>query len=133
MPSASGQNVTRRPPRLDASSRIALVAPAGPLLDRDDLQRACDLCRALGHEPLPSSHAQHRYGYLAGSDEGRVADLNTALGDGRVDAIWCIRGGYGVTRILHQVDVNAFARRPKPVIGFSDITALLNALTRATG
>ncbi|MGH6691313.1 MAG: S66 peptidase family protein [Gammaproteobacteria bacterium] len=116
-----------------AGARIALVAPAGPLLDRDDLQRAVDLCRALGHEPVPGAHAGRRHGYLAGTDDERVADLNTALADDRVDAVWCIRGGYGVTRILHRVAMDVLARRPKPVIGFSDITALLNGLTRATG
>jgi muramoyltetrapeptide carboxypeptidase len=133
MLSAPGQNVTRLPPKLNAGSRIALVAPAGPLLDRDDLQRASELCRALGHEPALGAHAGSRYGYLAGSDDERVADLNTALADARTHAVWCIRGGYGVTRLLHRVDVEAFRRRPKPVLGFSDITALLNGLTRATG
>ncbi len=133
MPSTSGQKVARLPPRLVAGARIALVAPAGPLLDRDDLQRAVDLCRALGHEPAPGAHAGRRHGYLAGADDERVADLNAALADDRVAAVWCIRGGYGVTRILHRVDMDGLARRPKPVIGFSDITALLNALTRATG
>jgi muramoyltetrapeptide carboxypeptidase len=79
------------------------------------------------------SHAGRRYGYLAGLDHERLADLNTALAADDMDAIWCIRGGYGVTRILGGVDFTALARRPKPVIGFSDITALLNALTRVTG
>jgi muramoyltetrapeptide carboxypeptidase len=133
MPSASGQKAARLPPKLVAGARIALVAPAGPLLDRDDLQRAVELCRALGHEPVPGAHAGRRHGYLAGADDERVGDLNAALADDRVDAVWCIRGGYGVTRILHRVDMDLVARRPKPVIGFSDITALLNALTSATG
>src|SRR5688572_29799448 len=108
MPPALGQrNVTRLPPRLNANSHIALVAPAGPLLDRDDLQRAAELCRALGHEPVLGAHAGSRYGYLAGSDDDRIADLNAALADDRIDAVWCIRGGYGVTRILHRVDADA--------------------------
>src|SRR5688572_15549586 len=103
MPSALGQrSVAKLPPRLNANSRIALLAPAGPLLDRDDLQRAGELCRALGHEPVLGAHAGSRYGYLAGSDEDRLADLNAALRDDRVDAVWSIRGGYGVTRILHR-------------------------------
>jgi muramoyltetrapeptide carboxypeptidase len=123
----------RRPPRLRANARIALIATSGPLLDRDDLQRAAELCRALGHEPALGAHAGRRYGYLAGHDHERLADLNAALTAEDVDAIWCLRGGYGVTRILAGVDFAALARRPKPVIGFSDITALLNALTRATG
>jgi muramoyltetrapeptide carboxypeptidase len=133
MASASGQSAAIWPPALKAGSRIALIAPAGPLLDRDDLQRAGELCRALGHEPVPGAHAGRRYGYLAGSDDDRVADVNAALADDAVDAVWCLRGGYGVTRILHRIDAAAFARRPKPVIGFSDITALLNGLTCATG
>ena len=133
MASASGQSAAIWPPGLQAGSRIALVAPAGPLLDRDDLQRSGELCRALGHEPVPGAHAAKRYGYLAGSDDDRAADLNAALGDDTIDAVWCVRGGYGVTRILHRVDADAFARRPKPVIGYSDITALLNGLTRVTG
>jgi len=134
MPLVAGQNATvKRPPRLRSDTRIALIAPSGPLLDRDDLQRAAELCRALGHEPALGSHAARRHGYLAGYDHERLADLNAALTADDVDAVWCIRGGYGVTRILAGVDFAALARRPKPVIGFSDITALLNALTRATG
>jgi muramoyltetrapeptide carboxypeptidase len=130
----SGQNAAaKRPPRLRPGSRIALIAPAGPLLDRDDLQRASELCRALGHDPVPGPHAQRRYGYLAGQDDERLADLNGALKADEIDAVWCVRGGYGVTRILAQVDFPALHRRPKPLIGFSDITALLNAATGAAG
>jgi muramoyltetrapeptide carboxypeptidase len=112
---------------------VALLAPAGPLGERDDLARAIDLCRALGYEPLPGKHALDRHGYLAGNDEARLADLNAALREPAIDAIWCLRGGYGVTRILDGVDMEAFAARPRPVIGFSDITALLVALHRRTG
>jgi muramoyltetrapeptide carboxypeptidase len=50
-----------------------------------------------------------------------------------VDAVWCIRGGYGALRLLDRVDYDAIARRPKALVGFSDITALLNAVTRITG
>ena len=74
-----------------------------------------------------------RHGYFAGTDEQRLADLNGALRDPDVAAIWCIRGGYGTTRILDRVDFDALARRPKPLIGYSDITAILNAVTRRTG
>ncbi|HEU5170293.1 MAG TPA: LD-carboxypeptidase [Gemmatimonadales bacterium] len=133
MASAGGQNGATRPPKLLAGARVALVAPSGPLLERDDIARAAELCCALGHEPVVGAHAARRDGYLAGTDRERLADLNAALAEDRIDAVWCLRGGYGVTRLLPGVDFAAFARRPKPVIGFSDITALLNALTRATG
>ena len=122
-----------RPPKLVPGSRIGLVAPAGPLLERDDLTRAEALCRALGYEPVVGQHAYSRHGYLAGTDDQRLADLNAALQDPTLGAVWCIRGGYGTTRILERVDYQAMVRRPKPLIGFSDITALLNAVVRAAG
>jgi muramoyltetrapeptide carboxypeptidase len=128
-----GSKAPIRPPRLARGSRVALVAPAGPLLERDDLTRAEALCRALGYEPLLGPNTGRRYGYFAGTDEQRLADLNEALRDPDVGAIWCIRGGYGVTRILDQVDFDALARRPRPLIGYSDITAVLNAALRHAG
>ncbi len=118
------------PPRLGRGSRVALVAPAGVLLERDDITRALELCRALGYEPVVAPHASGRHGYLSGSDPDRLADLNGAFRDDSIDGVWCLRGGYGTTRILGGVDFDALARRPKPVIGFSDITALHAGITR---
>jgi muramoyltetrapeptide carboxypeptidase len=122
-----------RPPRLARGCRVALVAPAGPLLERDDITRAEALCRALDYEPLTAVHAAGHYGYFSGTDEERLGDLNAAFRDPTVDAVWCLRGGYGVTRILDGVDFEALARRPRPVIGYSDITALLAAVGRRSG
>ena len=122
-----------RPPRLARGSRVALVAPAGPLLDRDDLQRAEALCRALDYVPVMGSHADGRHGYLAGTDDDRLADLNGAIADATIDAIWCIRGGYGMTRILDRVEFEPLKDRPKIILGYSDITALLLAAFRHAG
>ena len=128
-----GSKAPVRPPKLVAGSRVALIAPAGPLLERDDLSRAEALTRALGWEPRLGAHAGRHHGYFAGTDEERLADLNAALADPEIDGVWCIRGGFGITRYLDRVDVDAFARRPKPVIGFSDVTALLLGLYARTG
>jgi muramoyltetrapeptide carboxypeptidase len=76
---------------------------------------------------VAGEHALARDGYFAGRDDQRVADFNRALGDDDIDAIWCLRGGYGAMRILDAIDYDAAVRRPKPVIGFSDITALHSA------
>lgn len=122
-----------RPPRLTSGNRIGLVAPAGPVLERDDLTRSQELCSALGYEPVLGKNAYSRSGYFAGTDDQRLADLNGALQDPSIDAIWCIRGGYGSLRLLDQVDYAAMTRRPKVLVGFSDATALLNAITRLTG
>jgi muramoyltetrapeptide carboxypeptidase len=122
-----------RPPRLQPGNKIHLVAPAGPLLERDDLVRAQELCRALGYEPVLGQNAHKRYGYCAGTDEERLADFNLAMQDPSSSAIWCIRGGYGALRLLEQVDYAAMAHHPKALIGFSDATTLLNAVHCLTG
>ena len=93
------------------ASRI--VAPSGPCLEQDDFTRAVELCRALGLEPVLGAHVRDRLGYLAGSDDDRLADLNAALRDPAIDAVWCIRGGYGMTRILDDVDFAALRRAPR--------------------
>jgi muramoyltetrapeptide carboxypeptidase len=122
-----------RPPKLEPGNRINLIAPAGPLLENDDLTRAKELCSALGYEPVMGQNTYKRHGYFAGTDDERLSDLNSALQDPSTSAIWCIRGGYGSIRLLDQVDYGAVSRRPKALIGFSDATALLNAVTRLTG
>ena len=114
----------RLPPPLSSGARVALVAPAGPLRGPTELDAAIAHATSLGWEPLPSEHALARDGYLAGDDANRLADLNRALSDDRIDAVWCLRGGYGAMRLLSGIDYDAMRRRPKPLIGYSDITAL---------
>lgn len=122
-----------RPPGLKAGSRIGLVAPAGPILERDDIRRAVQRCQVLGYQGVVGENAHAKYGYLAGTDPERLADLNSALSDPSLDAIWCLRGGYGTPRLLARVAYQAVADHPKIVIGFSDITALLHALNQLAG
>jgi muramoyltetrapeptide carboxypeptidase len=112
-----------RPPALRPGARVALVAPAGPLAE-GAVDRAIARVRDWGYEPVPGAHVRRRHGYLAAPDADRAADLNAALGDDSIDAVWALRGGYGVMRILPRIDFGALSRRPKPVIGFSDNTAL---------
>lgn len=109
-------------------ARVALVAPAGPLRSEAELHRAIDNVRSFGWQPVVGDTALARDGYFAGPDVLRAADLNHALCDDTIDAVWCLRGGYGTMRILDAVDYVAVSRRPKPVIGYSDITALHVAL-----
>lgn len=113
-----------RPPRLRAGSRVALIAPAGPIAP-ERVEVAVDRCERFGLEPVlgrasRSSHA----GYLAGADADRLADFRQALDDPEIDAIWALRGGYGTMRLLADLDLSGFAARPKPYIGFSDNTAV---------
>ena len=114
----------RLPPPLSAGARVALVTPAGPLRGAQELQTAIDHATSLGWEPLAAPHVLARHGYLAGTDEQRAQDFNAALRDPNIDGIWCVRGGYGAMRILAALDYDALRRRPRPILGYSDVTAL---------
>ena len=124
MIAARASQTVVRPPLLGAGARVALVAPAGPLRGPADLERAESNARALGWEPVVGAHALERACYFAGPDRARLEDLNAALADPRIDGVWCIRGGYGAMRLLPEVDFGALAARPRPLIGYSDVTAL---------
>jgi muramoyltetrapeptide carboxypeptidase len=119
-----------RPPALFPGARVALVAPAGPVA-ADAVDRAVARVREWGWEPLVGTHAGGRNGYLSGTDQERAADVNWALSSADVDAVWCLRGGYGTMRLVDSIDWDAVPRRPRAVIGFSDNTVLHLALQRA--
>jgi muramoyltetrapeptide carboxypeptidase len=113
---------------LTSGARVALIAPAGPLQKPEDLPNAQENARTLGWEPIVGAHATERLGYLAGHDRDRLNDINRALRDPKIDGIWCLRGGYGLMRIIESVDYEALSRMPKVIIGFSDVTALHAAI-----
>jgi muramoyltetrapeptide carboxypeptidase len=115
---------------LKPGALVALVAPAGPLQNPDELPRAQENARSLGWEPVVASHANARVGYLAGQDRDRLNDINRALRDPKISAVWCLRGGYGMMRILPGIDYDALSRAPKAIIGYSDVTALHAAVQR---
>ncbi len=123
----------RWPEPLAPGARVALVAPAGPLRDNEEVTRATDNARVLGWEPVVAPHALARTGYFAGDDATRLRDLTDAIRDPSIDGIWCLRGGYGSMRLLPDIDFDAFARAPKPLLGYSDITALHAALWTRCG
>jgi muramoyltetrapeptide carboxypeptidase len=118
----------RLPPPLFSGARVALAAPSGPLRDATDLEQAIANVRSCGWEPVVGEHVLERDGYLAGSDQHRIADLNRFAHDDSIDAIWCLRGGYGAMRLLDALDYAAFEKRPRALIGYSDITALHAAI-----
>lgn len=122
-----------KPPPLLAGSRIGLIAPAGPPLDPARLAAGVAHLEARGlHlERLRPSFEPH--GYLAGTDAERVAELNGFLRRDDVQALLCVRGGYGCLRLLPWLDYEAARRHPKLLIGYSDITALHLALYHKAG
>jgi muramoyltetrapeptide carboxypeptidase len=116
------------PRALDRSSHVIVLAASSP----SEMPRILDAAHRL--EQLgprvtlaPNIDHQHR-GYLAGSDDERVEQLNRALRSSEYDAIFFARGGYGAMRILDRVDYGAIRANPRPLIGFSDVTALHQAI-----
>jgi Uncharacterized proteins, homologs of microcin C7 resistance protein MccF len=118
---------------LSRGSRVALVAPSGVLRDRAHLEQAAQNARSLGWIPVLGAHVDALDAYLAGTDQERLEDLNTAVRDESIDAIWCVRGGYGAMRLLSDIDYGELRKNPRPLIGFSDITALHSAIHRECG
>lgn len=116
-----------RPPVLVPGDTVRVVSPSGPPT-RERVAAGVALLESWGLRVEFAPHAFDRHGYLAGTDEDRVADLNAALRDERVRGVICSRGGYGTTRIIDRVDFAAARRDPKPVTGYSDITALFQGL-----
>ena len=116
-------------PPLQSGARVALVAPAGSLTGPEDVERGEENARSLGWEPRTGAHVMKKHRYFAGTDAERLRDLNDAIRDDEIDAIWCLRGGYGAMRLLPEVDFDALAQKPKPIIGFSDLTSLLSAVS----
>ncbi|MFF8563751.1 LD-carboxypeptidase [Streptomyces albidoflavus] len=116
-----------RPARLAPGARVAVVAPAGPVPE-EALGSGLDLLRGWGLDPVVAPHVLDRhpaFPYLAGEDADRAADLQHAWCDPSVDAVFCARGGYGCQRMTSLLDWEAMrAARPKPFVGYSDITAL---------
>lgn len=104
---------------------IAVCAPCGvPNLARLDAGLQIARSRGFDVQLLPDMLQPHRY--LAGPDAHRAAQLVEALTDPRWDAVWIARGGFGLTRLLDALPFERFAERP--VIGFSDVTALFGAM-----
>lgn len=120
-------------PTLGSGARVALVAPAGPIRIPADLERAKKNAQTMGWEVILGENVREREGYFAGSDAERLADLNAAIRDDSVDAIWCLRGGYGAMRLLEGLDYDSLRKRPKTIIGYSDITALHCAVRSRCG
>lgn len=120
----------REPRLLGPGATVALVAPSGVLAGDTDVARAVDTAVGLGWQPRVGAAVLARDGYFAGSDTARAHDLLAALDDDAIDGIWCLRGGYGATRLLPMVapaitrHVQDARHAPKALLGYSDITAL---------
>ena len=118
---------------LPPGGTIGIVAPASPYTTYSDVLRGIARWEAKGYRVKPAENALQRTGWTAGSPRQRASDLMTMFTDPSIDAIQCLRGGYGSAEVIPLLDFQVIADYPKPFIGFSDITALHCALLRFTG
>jgi muramoyltetrapeptide carboxypeptidase len=123
------QNKMIQPPYLKAGDTVAIVAPSGVLKNKtSQVQRSKALLESWGLHVVIGKHVFSQHGHFAGSDDERCEDMQKALDDPKIKAIWAARGGYGTVRILDKLDYTKFKQHPKWIIGYSDITALHNQL-----
>ena len=121
-----------KPNKLRLGDTIGLVAP-GFAIAEEALYLAVDTLKKMGFETHYTERIKGNFGYFSNTDEERAKDLNEMFSNPDIDAILCARGGYGCTRILDMLDYEAITNNPKALIGFSDITALINTIYKKTG
>jgi muramoyltetrapeptide carboxypeptidase len=121
-------NTIIKPPHLQLGDTVGLIAPAG-IVTAKDIEETKQAFATLGLNVKLGAHVLDRYGYLAGKDSDRAKDINTMFADNSVKGIIAIRGGWGCNRILPLLNYPLIRSHPKIIMGYSDITSLLLAIT----
>ncbi len=123
----------QKPKALNQGDTVAIISSGFRILQDMDAQCALERLNALGLKTRLGQAVLQQYGYLAGTDEERAADINQLFADPEVKAIIQLRGGFGSARLLELLDYKMIAQHPKIFMGMSDTTALLLALHQQTG
>ena len=122
-----------RPRRLQPGDTIALINPSSAVYERAPYEISTETLQAMGFKVREAPHLRARWGQFAGSDAQRAADVNAMFADPGVHGILALTGGSGGNRMLPLVDYALIRRYPKFLGGFSDLTALINAVHVKTG
>jgi muramoyltetrapeptide carboxypeptidase len=121
------------PKILTKGDTIGICAPAGCVSEASEVKDFAQALKSMGFNIKIGKNAGSRYGYFSATDQERAAEFMDLIQDTNVSAIFTVRGGWGCARILDYLDFNAIRNNPKIIMGFSDITTLLNAITSKTG
>lgn len=124
---------TLKPARLQPGDTVGLVTPATAMYQQEEVDIARESLEGLGLTVQIGRHVRDRHGSLGGRDADRAADINRFFADTAIKAVLPTRGGWGTARLLPLLDMNVIRRNPKILMGFSDITALLNGIHAHTG
>jgi len=122
-----------KPPKLSVGDTLGMPLPARMAFEPSRIDMAKRQLEALGFEVKLGANAYARGTYLAGTDEQRADDINSMFADDSVDGIICFTGGWGTPRILPLLDYELIRTHPKVLMGFSDVTALINGVHEKTG
>lgn len=123
----SAQEKFIQPPYLKTGDTVAIVAPAGILKNREEtIEKAKSLLISWGLNVVLGKNVFNQKNHFAGTDEERLQDFQEALDNPTIKAIWAARGGYGTVRILDNINLSKFKKKPKWIVGYSDITAFHN-------
>jgi muramoyltetrapeptide carboxypeptidase len=122
-----------KPRALAPGDTLGLIAPSGGVQEPNRVERAAERLGALGFRVKQGPGCGASWGYFAGKDSIRAADINAFFADPEVDGIVCLKGGYGTPRILDHIDYASIARNPKVFVGYSDVTGLHLALGKTCG
>ncbi len=121
-----------QPKPLTKQAKIAIISPAGAV-EESQLENTIQLIHNKGYQTVLGQHlyTRHQNGYnYAGTEKERLKDLNWALNDPEISAIWASRGGYGCQHLLQKIKLNHFKTQPKWYIGYSDNTVIQSFLLK---
>ncbi len=127
-----GANSLLKPQRLILGDKVGLITPGSYIPDAGYEKAVLNLTQ-LGLQVVPGKYVREKRGFTAGTDAQRLDDLHAFFEDPSIKAIWCARGGYGCSRLLPFINYDLIKKNPKIIIGYSDITALLQAIFLRTG
>ncbi len=122
-----------KPKRLNKGDLIGVISPASSPDESIRVEQGVRYLEKLGYRTNVGKNVGKTHGYLAGSDDERLEDFHSMFKDKNVKAIFCVRGGYGAFRLLDKIDYKLIKQNPKIFAGYSEITALQNAIFTKTG
>ena len=122
-----------KPKKLSKGDVIGIISPASSPDDLTRIESGVKYFEKLGYRVEVGKNVGKYHGYLAGTNKERLDDLHNMFGNKKVNAIICVRGGYGSPRLLDKIDYKLIANNPKIFVGYSDITALQMAFFKKAG
>lgn len=131
--SANESKTKIKPMALKSGDTVAISSPAGAVWDETQIETFTAILKGFGFKVIHGKTLKEKFGYFAGTDDLRAQEINELFANKEVKGIFCMKGGWGCARILDKIDYDLIEKNPKVIIGFSDITSLLVAITAKTG